>query len=104
VVGEIYTQEAVDKGILRTYEGSLYKVNSPHTTQSDWTPDVATSLFTVVTPPGVIAEWVQPTSAENAYNIGAQVTFEGVIYESTINANTTSPSLYPTWTYWVPVD
>lgn len=39
--------------------------------------------------------WVQPVGSEDAYNIGDQVTFEGQVWESVINANTWSPTVYP---------
>jgi len=42
-----------------------------------------------------IPEWVQPTGAGDAYNIGDRVTFNGTTYESTINGNTWSPTVYP---------
>lgn len=47
------------------------------------------------TPTETIPEFVQPTGAENAYNIGDKVRFEGKIYESLINGNTYSPTAYP---------
>lgn len=40
-------------------------------------------------------EWIQPTGAHDAYNIGDRVSFEGQDYESVINANTWSPTAYP---------
>ena len=40
-------------------------------------------------------EWVQPTGAHDAYNIGAKVTFQGNRYTSKINANVWSPTGYP---------
>lgn len=40
-------------------------------------------------------EFVQPTGSHDAYNIGDQVTFEGAVYESVIDANTYSPTAYP---------
>lgn len=39
--------------------------------------------------------WVQPTGAHDAYNIGDRVSFEGKNYESLLNANSWSPSVYP---------
>jgi chitodextrinase len=52
------------------------------------------SLFTEVT----IEEWpefVQPISAETAYHIGDQVTFNGIHYKCIIDNCTWSPSDYP---------
>lgn len=40
-------------------------------------------------------QWVQPTGAHDAYNIGDRVSFEGKNYESLIAANVWSPSVYP---------
>lgn len=39
-------------------------------------------------------EWIQPTGAHDAYNIGDCVTFKGNLYESMINANVWSPAVY----------
>ena len=80
------------------YNNNLYKVigASPHTFQADWLPDVLPALYTKIIPEGVIPIWVQPTGSQDAYNIGDQVTFtDGKVYESTINANTWSPTGYP---------
>ena len=47
----------------------------------------------------VVPEWVQPTGGHDAYGLGDQVLFEGQVWESTIPANTYSPSAYPAgWT------
>lgn len=83
------------------YDGTLYKVIQAHTSQSDWTPDVAVSLFVRLSPasedddPTTIPEWVQPTGAQDAYNTGDRVMFDGVVYESTIDGNVWSPADYP---------
>jgi len=82
-------------GDIIQYQNKLYEVIQAHTSQADWTPDISTSLFTSKMPSGVIPEWTQPTGAHDAYNIGDKVTFEGQVYESTIDANTYSPTDYP---------
>lgn len=81
--------------IIRRYNDVLYKLIQVHTTQSDWTPDLVPALWTEYTPDGVIAEWVQPTGAHDAYNIGDKVRFNSKVYESIINANVWSPTAYP---------
>ena len=84
-------------GIYIRYEGVLYKVITAHTSQSDWTPTSASSLFAkVLTDPTgeTINEWVQPDST-NAYMTGDKVIFEGKTYESVIDNNVWSPSAYP---------
>lgn len=86
--------EQVNIGERYWYDGKLYKVVQAHQVQSDWTPDVSTSLFTEVTI-DEWPEWVQPTGSSDAYMIGDKVTFEGVHYVSKIDYNTYSPAVYP---------
>ena len=83
-------------GDIVKYEKALFEVIQAHTSQSDWDPIVATSLFKNKMPEGIIPEWQQPTGAHDAYNIGDRVTFEGSVYESLIDGNTWSPTEYPT--------
>lgn len=47
----------------------------------------------LVAPPA----WVQPTGAQDAYDTGDRVTYQGVVYESLIDANTTIPGSDPRW-------
>ena len=82
-------------GDLVAFHGALYEVIQAHTSQADWKPDTAESLFKSHAPAGVIPEWEQPTGEHDAYNTGDRVTFEGKVYESTIDANTWSPTDYP---------
>ena len=80
-----------------THKDILYKVLIEHTSQTDWTPDVSPSLFAkvLIDPTGeTIPEWVQPDST-NAYMAGDKVTYEGAVYESTIDNNVWSPADYP---------
>lgn len=78
------------------YNDKFYKVLQDHTSQESWTPDAASSLFVEISDPNVeYPEFKQPINAETAYNIGDKVTFEGNKYVSTINANTWSPTEYP---------
>jgi len=72
----------------------LYRVVQAHTTQSDWQPQIVPALFVVAAPAGVIPDWVQPTGAHDAYNIGDKVRFNSKVYESKINANVWSPLVY----------
>lgn len=85
------------------YNAVLYKVLQAHTSQSDWTPDVAVSLFArcieVATdengnPTDEIPEWVQPNDT-NPYNTGDKVKYNDKVYESLINNNVWSPEAYP---------
>lgn len=78
----------------------LYQVLQDHTSTEEWTPDTATSLYKAigVTENGC-AEWVQPLGASDAYNTGDIVSYNGVLYQSTIDNNVWSPEAYPDgWT------
>lgn len=79
------------------YEESLFKCLQAHTSQDDWAPMAAVSLWAPVLaglPQGMILPWQQPEST-NAYNKGDKVRFEGKTYESLIDNNVWSPSAYP---------
>ena len=82
----------------RRYGGELYKCIQPHTSQADWTPDVATSLWVKIAKPGEIPVWRRPTGAHDAYNTGDKVhyeTAEDPVYRSTKDANVYSPAEWP---------
>lgn len=77
------------------YNDKFYKVLQDHTSQSDWTPDTASSLYVeIADPSNEYPEFKQPTGAHDAYAKGEKVTFEGKKYVSLIDANTWSPSAY----------
>ena len=94
------------------WNGVLYKVLQDHTSQPDWTPDTATSLYVRFRDPAQGPQpWVQPAGAHDAYATGEQVTHDNPndggniwIYESAIDANTTEPGRDGTFDrYWTPV-
>ena len=89
-VGKSYRVDDIFK-----YEGKLYKVIQKHTSQEDWIPSELPALYLNMMPENVIPEWVQPTGAHDAYNVGDKVIFEGEVYESIIDGNTWSPTDYP---------
>lgn len=97
-LGEMYPDWEVDKDYpvddVISYHNELYKVIQAHTSQADWLPDNTSSLYTKVAPEGVIPEWVQPTGAHDAYALDAQVTHNGEIWQSEIDANTYEPGVY----------
>lgn len=85
----------VGKRVL--YNDTLYKVIQAHTSQAEWTPAAAPSLFAKVineTIDGSIPEFEQPDST-NPYMKGDRVTFNGKVYESLIDNNVYSPEAYP---------
>ena len=78
------------------YDYKFYKVITAHTSQADWTPDVAVSLFAEISDPSIeYPEFKKPYSAETAYNTGDKITFEGNKYVSTMDNNVYSPTEYP---------
>ena len=89
---------AYEVGKRIVFEGVLYKVIQAHTSQAEWTPVAAPSLFAKVineTIDGSIPEFEQPDST-NPYMKGDRVIFNGKVYESLIDNNVYSPSDYPT--------
>lgn len=78
------------------YGDVLYKVLQTHTSQSDWTPTDAPSLFAKVltSVAGEPLPWQQPDST-NPYMIGDRVTYKGKVYESLIDNNVWAPDAYP---------
>ena len=78
------------------YEGTLYKVLQAHTSQTTWTPTDAPSLFAKVltSTTGDPLPWEQPDST-NPYMKGDRVTYNGKVYESTIDNNVWAPDAYP---------
>lgn len=77
------------------YNGTIYKVLTEHTSQADWTPDAAPSLFAKVLIPdtGTIPEWEQPDST-NGYSKGDKVTHNGKTWESAVDNNVWEPGVY----------
>ena len=90
---KVGTDYQKDERVL--YNNILYKVLADHTSQADWTPDTAPSLFTKVLIPdkNVIPEWEQPDST-NPYSKGNKVTHNGKTWRSTIDGNVWEPGVY----------
>ncbi len=80
---------------LAVYKDQLYRCLQDHTAQQDWTPVAAVSLWVPIRQASSgPAEWEQ-RPAENPYRRGDEVTFNGRVYRSLIDANTWSPEAYP---------
>ncbi|WP_179022067.1 hypothetical protein [Winogradskyella forsetii] len=76
-------------------ELALYKVVQAHTSQINWKPKDVPALFTRVQL-DVVLDWVQPTGAQDAYNIGDQVIYpsgSGTVWESNVDANVFAPGV-----------
>ena len=84
-------------GDRRAYKNVLYSCLQSHTSQDDWTPDVAVSLWAKVLNPGPeIPEWEQPSST-NPYMKGDKVRHNDKVWVSDIDNNVWEPGVYG-WT------
>ena len=85
-------------GNLRRYNGRLYKCISDHTSQADWAPDVAVSLWVPTSDPTEeYPAWSQPVGAHDAYNTGDKVSHNGKHWTSDVDSNVWEPGVYG-WT------
>ena len=92
-VGKKYAEgERFTYGTNSVGDPQLYKVNQEHTSSAEWKPDAPTSLYTAI---GLNSAgypvWSQPTGAHDAYNTDDVVDYNGVLYISKIDGNTTVP-------------
>ena len=95
-VGVVYDRDSQNPDErFFVWNEKLYKViGAKHTSQVDWTPDTAVSLYVEITPPGVIAEWKQPTGAHDTYQSGDKVTWNGKTWISDVDNNSWEPGVY----------
>ena len=79
-------------------DGILYTVLQAHTSQPDWKPADAPSLFAkvLIPDPTAVPEWEQPEST-NPYSKGDKVTHNGKTWVSDIDGNVWEPGVYG-WT------
>lgn len=86
---------AYSKDYKAQKDGVLYKCVQAHTSQSDWAPPDAPSLFAKVLIPDTdtIPEWEQPGST-NPYAKGDKVMHNGKTWQSTTDNNVWEPGVY----------
>lgn len=77
------------------FQGELVKCLQAHTSQADWAPNAAPSLWSVILPgqdgSGVeVGVWQQPEST-NGYDEGDRVIYDGHLWESTQDDNVWRP-------------
>ena len=77
------------------YNGILYTVLQAHTSQPEWTPTDAPSLFAkvLIPDPTVVPEWEQPDST-NPYQVGDKVTHNGKTWVCNTPNNVWEPGVY----------
>lgn len=82
-------------GNIRRYGGKLYRCVKDHTSQEDWTPEAAASLWTVTADPAEEwPAWSQPVGAHDAYSAGAKVSHGGKHWTSDQDGNVWEPGVY----------
>ena len=82
-------------------DGVLYTVLQAHTSQPDWKPAAAPSLFAkvLIPDPSVVPEWEQPGST-NPYMKGDKVKHNGKTWVSLIDNNVWEPGVTGTAALW----
>lgn len=85
-------------GFKAQYGGTLYRCITAHTSQADWSPDAAPSLWAkvLIPDPDVIPAWEQP-DATNPYTAGDKVQHNGKTWVSDIDNNVWTPGVFG-WT------
>lgn len=93
--------EYVQANDIRYWQGNLFRVLQPHTTQADWPPDVAHSLFArYYEPSDDPYDWVAPQGAHDVWPLGARVRHKGAIWRSLIPNNAWEPGAPGTELLW----
>lgn len=76
------------------HDGLLYRCIQNHTSQADWTPNTAVSLWVEVSDPAIEwPEWRQPTGAHDAYARGDKVSHNSKHWISDLDANVWEPGV-----------
>lgn len=101
-VAELFPMWKVDTayqtGDRVQYESKLYKCLQAHTSQADWIPTEAVSLWVEVADPAIeYPEWVQPQGAQDAYAKGSKVSHNEQHWISDVDNNVWMPGVYG-WT------
>ena len=88
-------------GQIVNFSGQLYRCVQDHTSQDNWAPDAAASLWSPISyNSDGVEQWTQPTGAHDAYNVGDH---NGKRWKSLINGNVWEPS-ENTPTLWAVID
>lgn len=96
VVGKAYKVDDIcGYGLNGVGDTQLYRVLQAHTSQADWTPDTALSLFKAIgKSPSGYDEWSQPVGATDAYEAGDIVSHNDKLWQSDIDGNVWEPGVY----------
>ena len=86
------------EGQIRRYGGALYKCVKEHTSQADWTPTDASSLWAGTSDPAEEwPTWSAPVGAHDTYSAGAKVSHGEKHWISDQDGNVWEPGVYG-WT------
>ncbi len=89
-----YPVSYAEKAIC-THEDKLYRCLQAHTSQEDWTPASAPSLWKEIgDPTAEYPEWSQPLGATDAYALGDKVSHNNKHWVSTAANNVWEPGVY----------
>ena len=93
--GKIYQGSESENPSRVQYNNILYKCLQGHTSQDDWTPDTAVSLWVRVDNPiEEWPEWIQPVGAQDVYAQNAKVSHNNKHWISEIDNNVWEPGVY----------
>lgn len=85
-------------GQICAFRHTLYRCIQEHTSQQDWTPEAAASLWTPIGNPGdPWPAWSQPLGAHDAYTLWDKVSHMEKHWISTVDRNVWEPGVYG-WT------
>lgn len=80
---------------IAQYQAKLYRCLQAHTSQEDWTPPTASSLWKEVgDPTAEWPAWSQPVGAVDTYSRGAKVSYKEKHWTSTVDNNVWVPGIY----------
>ena len=86
---------AYTAGQLRQYGGTLWRCLQGHTSQADWTPPEASSLWACTHDPAEEwPPWSAPVGVHDAYSAGDKVSHQDRHWTSTQDGNVWEPGIY----------
>lgn len=89
------TSVAYKQGDIRSYNGLLYRCVQAHSSQENWEPPNAASLWTkIADPTEEWPAWSQPIGAHDAYDNGDKVFHGDKHWVSMTNGNVWEPGVY----------
>jgi len=92
---------ALRPGQLVLHEGIVYRVQQAHTSQADWLPQDTPALYRALGNEEEVMDdyplWIQPIGGHDAYSRGDRVTYNDIRWESSLDNNVWSPSVFG-WT------